>query len=64
MPDFERATRSLELYLAKTPVEAAYIRGKHDGLDKARKQIAVLFTLFCLSALSFYAISAFSVKGL
>lgn len=64
MPDFERVTRSLELHLAKSPVEEAYIRGKHAGLDKARKQIAVLFTLTSLALLIVCAISAFPLKGL
>lgn len=42
MPDMERPLRSLELHLAKTPEEAAFLSGKHAGMDKARWQIAKL----------------------
>lgn len=42
MPDMERLTRSLELHLAATPEAQAFVRGKHAGLDQARKQVAWL----------------------
>ena len=45
MADFERAIRSIELMAAKNPEEIAYIRGKHDGLDRGRKQAVVIFII-------------------
>ena len=45
MPDMERTLRSLELHLATSPVKRAYIEGKHAGMDKARKEIAVSFLI-------------------
>lgn len=51
MPDFERVTRSLELHLAQSPEEKAFVRGKHVGQDLARKQVVVLFTAVVLTAI-------------
>lgn len=47
MPDMERLFRSLELHVAKTPEEKAYITGFHKGLDTARKQV-VLIAVSCV----------------
>lgn len=42
MPDLERVVRDLERDLvADDPVKRAYVQGKHDGMDKARKEIAI-----------------------
>jgi|JTFP01.1.fsa_nt_gb hypothetical protein len=46
MPDMERLFRSLEDHIASTPEEKAYVRGKHDGMDKARWEIAKLVAGF------------------
>lgn len=43
MPDCERVIRSLELHLACSPEESAFIRGRHAGEDKARWQVAAVF---------------------
>jgi hypothetical protein len=52
MPDFGRITRSLELHLASSPEELAFIRGKHAGEDNARWQIvAVVATVAALAVL-------------
>lgn len=54
MPDFERLTRSLELHVADTPEQLAYVRGKHAGEDSARWQIAkvsALVAIFYMSAI-------------
>ena len=45
MDVFERTIRSVELLAAKNPEEIAYIRGKHDGLDRGRKQAVVIFVI-------------------
>lgn len=42
MPDMERLFRSLEMHLASTPEEKAYVQGRQDGMDKARWEIAKL----------------------
>ena len=47
MPDIERPTRVLEMSLAGTPEEKAYIRGDHAGLAQARKEV-VLFLAVAL----------------
>lgn len=64
MPDFERVTRSLELHLAQSPAEKAFVRGKHAGLDKARKQVAVMFTSLLLTAILVNALASGLLKGL
>jgi hypothetical protein len=51
MPDFERLFRSVELHTAATPEDAAYIRGKHDGMDTARWEIAKLAAGFFVGLL-------------
>lgn len=43
MPDFERPLRSLELHLARTAEERAFVRGKLAGEDKARWQAVAIF---------------------
>ena len=45
MPSFERAFRNVDLLLAKTDEERAYLKGKHAGLDKGRKQAVVIFII-------------------
>lgn len=50
MPDFERSTRSLEAHLTRTPEEAAYVRGKHDGQDEARKQVIKVVAVIAMVA--------------
>ena len=40
MPDFERTTDSLRVYVARTPEEKAYARGFIAGKYYARKQAA------------------------
>ena len=45
MADFERTIRSVELLTAKDPEAIAYIRGKHAGLDRGRKQAVVIFII-------------------
>ena len=47
MPDLERITRTIELKLAETPEEKIFIKGVHQGKDRARKEI-VLFLSFLL----------------
>ncbi|MDD2462468.1 MAG: hypothetical protein PHI97_00560 [Desulfobulbus sp.] len=48
MPDIERPTRVLEMSLAGTPEEKAYIAGKHAGLDQARKEVVLLLAVALL----------------
>ncbi len=50
MPDFERLTRNLEAHLTRTPEDAAYVRGKHDGQDEARKQVIKVVAVITLVA--------------
>ena len=50
MPDFERIARSLELHLAETTEQVAYVRGKHAGENRARKQVAVLVAVIAVLA--------------
>jgi len=39
MPDFERLTRSLALHVARDDRERlAYLRGRHEGMDRARRE--------------------------
>lgn len=45
MPDMERAIRIVELVAAESAEEIAYIRGKHAGLDRGRKQAVVVFII-------------------
>lgn len=45
MPDFERVSRSLELHVCRDDMERAFVRGRHAGESKARKQIAIIFLL-------------------
>ena len=45
MPDFEKLTRSLELHVAETPEQTAFVHGKHAGEDAARWQIAKIAAL-------------------
>ena len=42
MPDTERLLRELELWAADTPEDRAYVRGTHDGIDRARKQFVFI----------------------
>lgn len=45
MPDLELLCRDLELHLSRNdPVKRAYVQGKHDGMDKARREIAIIAT--------------------
>lgn len=53
MPDFERLQRSLEIDLADSPEAAAYLRGKHAGEDRARKQIVWLAAIIACAAMTF-----------
>lgn len=39
MPDMERVIRSLAVNFAKNVDEQQYLKGFHDGMDKARWQI-------------------------
>ncbi|MBZ9574525.1 hypothetical protein [Modicisalibacter sp. MOD 31.J] len=58
MPDFERVTRTLERDLvADDPVKSAYVQGKHDGIDKARKEIALTAIALAVTALIVVAIA-------
>jgi hypothetical protein len=50
MPDFERLTRSLELHVARTPEEKAFVQGRHAGLSIARKQVAQFFAMVAIAA--------------
>ena len=45
MPSFERVFRNVDLLLAKTDEERAYLKGKHAGLDRGRKQALVVFII-------------------
>lgn len=49
MPDLERFTRSLEIDLADTPEQKAYVQGIHDGKDNARKEIILLLVVAILA---------------
>jgi hypothetical protein len=42
MPDMERLFRSLELHLEKDPQKREVISAYHAGLDRARKEIALI----------------------
>lgn len=53
MPDFERPFRELELDMATTPEEKAYVAGLHAGMDKARWQIAKLCVGFAIGVVIF-----------
>lgn len=55
MPDFERLTRSLEMHMASTPEEQAFVRGKHAGEDAARMQILKIF-IVCVAAVAAFHI--------
>jgi len=48
MPDFEKLIRSLELHVAETPEQTAFVRGKHAGEDAARWQIAKIVAVVAL----------------
>jgi hypothetical protein len=50
MPDFERLTRDLELHVANTPEQKAFVRGKHKGEDAARWQIAKVAAIIAVIA--------------
>ncbi|MCP1652309.1 hypothetical protein [Pseudomonas nitroreducens] len=41
MPDCERVLRDLELDLAETVEQQAFIRGRHAGEDRARWQVLI-----------------------
>ena len=45
MIGMDRALRIVELITAKDAEERAYIRGKHAGLDRGRKQSVVVFII-------------------
>jgi hypothetical protein len=45
MIGMDRAFRIVELINAKSAEEIAYIRGKHAGLDRGRKQAVVVFII-------------------
>lgn len=45
MIGMDRAFRIVELLTAKNAEEIAYIRGKHAGLDRGRKQAVVVFII-------------------
>lgn len=49
MPDFERPLRDLEMHVADTPEEKAFIAGKHAGLDQARKEVALILAAVVLA---------------
>lgn len=53
MPDMERLMRSLEVHVAEsTGGDVSFVRGKHYGEDKARKQVAwLVFILVVLGVL-------------
>lgn len=52
MPDFERLTRSLELHMADTTEQTAYVRGKHEGQDFARWQVAKIAAVVAVALVS------------
>lgn len=56
MPDFERLYRKLELRIANVE-EQRVIIAYHAGLDRARKETAVVV---CVAALTFIALRAFT----
>ncbi|BGE57688.1 MULTISPECIES: hypothetical protein [Pseudomonas aeruginosa group] len=41
MPDCERVLRDLELDLAETVEQRAFVRGRHAGEDRARWQVLI-----------------------
>ena len=45
MLGIERALRIVELMTANSSEEIAYLRGKHAGLDRGRKQAVVVFII-------------------
>ncbi|WNL48464.1 hypothetical protein RKE25_22300 (plasmid) [Dyella sp. BiH032] len=45
MPSFERSLRSLAIYAASTPSQRIYRAGYHDGLDRARREVAAVALL-------------------
>lgn len=51
MPDFERLTRRLELFVAKTPEQLAFILRKHAGVDAARWQVVLTVAVIALITL-------------
>lgn len=51
MPDMERVLRSLELHVAETEVERAFVRGHQAGEDKARWQVLRVIVVLALIAL-------------
>lgn len=55
MPDFERVTRSLELHVAATPEQAAFVRGKHAGQDLARWQVAKIAAIVAILLVPVFA---------
>lgn len=49
MPDFERLTRSLERHIAEgDPLQLAYLRGRHEGQDQARREAAWIAVVLVL----------------
>lgn len=48
MPDFERLYRKLELHMANGE-EQRVVMAYHAGLDRARKEIAVIFAVAALT---------------
>jgi len=62
MPDFERPLRALELHLCRDEGQRQYLRGKHAGMDSARKQmawlIAIAAVLFLLATITITQVQA------
>jgi len=52
--DPEHHQRRKELALAKSPQELAYLNGRHDGIDYARKQVAWILAVGALLNIIFH----------
>lgn len=53
MPDFEHLTRELEVSLSRRP---EIVKARHEGEDRARRQIALIVAVIAAVALSAYAL--------
>jgi len=50
MPDFERLLRELELDLARDERQRELVAARHQGEDKARKEVAIVAAVLALLA--------------
>ena len=63
MPDMERLMREIQIALMPDDNSRESMRAFHRGQDHARRQIAVIFSIFCLIALIIYSIYVFNEEN-